>query len=64
MKQQLNLEGYLSNGVANIVKEALKATLSNPKESIFMTKYALAAKKASKLRKKSEENGNHIPSLE
>jgi len=61
MKQQLNLEGYLSNGVANIVKEALKATLSNPKESIFMTKYALAAKKASKLRKKSEENGNHIP---
>ncbi len=56
-----NLEEYLAEGVENIVKGALKASLSNPKESIFMTKFALNSRKASKKRKEAEESGKHIP---
>lgn len=63
MSQEFKLEKYLTIGVENIVKSALKATLSNPKESIFMTKYALASKEASKKRKLSEKNGEHVPSF-
>ena len=58
---QFNLEAYLSDGVDNIVNQALKATLSNPKESIFMAKYALASKSARRLRQESEQVGDHIP---
>jgi MoaA/NifB/PqqE/SkfB family radical SAM enzyme len=59
--KDFNLEQYLSNGVENIVKGAIKASLKNPKESIFMAKYALASKRARKLRIQAEENGEHIP---
>lgn len=61
MNKEFNLEKYLTGGVENIVKGAIKATLSNPKESIFMAQYALASKEASKKRAKAEENGEHIP---
>lgn len=59
--QKFNLENYLSNGVENIVKGALKASLSNPKESLFMAQYALASKAARRKRQKAEEKGEHIP---
>ncbi len=61
MNQDFNIERYLSNGVEKIVKNAIKASLSNPRESIFMGKYALASKKASERRRVAEENGEHIP---
>lgn len=61
MNQDFNLEKYLTNGVENIVKSAIKATLSNPKESLFMAKYALVSKSASKKRTQAEEMGVHIP---
>ncbi|MCD8212214.1 MAG: radical SAM protein [Oscillospiraceae bacterium] len=61
MEPEFNLEEYMSHGVENIMKNALKATLSNPKESVFMTKFALTSRKASKLRHEAEENGEHIP---
>lgn len=61
MNQDFNLEKYLTNGVENIVKNTIKATLSNPKESLFMAKYALASKSASKKRLQAEEAGVHIP---
>ncbi|BBF43509.1 radical SAM, pyruvate-formate lyase-activating enzyme like [Lachnospiraceae bacterium KM106-2] len=61
MAEKFNLEEYLTSGVEKIVAGAVKATLKNPKESLFMAKYALASKKASKLRKQAEENGEHIP---
>lgn len=58
---EFKLEEYLSNGVENIVKGAIKASFTNPKESIFMAKYTIASKKARKLRIQSEEHGEHIP---
>lgn len=55
------LEEYLSNGVEKIVKGILKATVSNPKESLFMIQYAAASKKARALRMNYEKDGEHIP---
>ena len=49
MSGEKSLEKYLNNGVENIIKQAIRASVSNPKESIFMAKYALASKKANKL---------------
>ena len=55
------LEEYLSNGVESIVAAIMKATLKNPKESFFMMQYMRDSKKARRIRKKQEEQGNHIP---
>lgn len=61
MQKGFDLERYLSNGVENIVKGAVKATLKDPKESIFMAKYAISSKEAIKKRRKFKENGENIP---
>ncbi|MGN1165026.1 MAG: radical SAM/SPASM domain-containing protein [Lachnospiraceae bacterium] len=55
------LEEYLSNGVERIVKGILKASLSNPQESLFMMRYSGESKKAREIRRKKEEEGAHIP---
>ncbi|MFA9378956.1 MAG: radical SAM protein [Lachnotalea sp.] len=56
-----NLEEYLSNGVENIVKSILKASLKNPNASMFMLRYIDASKKARKTRIEYDERGEHIP---
>lgn len=61
MEQEFNLERYLTHGVEHIVKDAIRATLKDPAESIFMAKYALASKKSSRLRQEAEDRGEHIP---
>jgi len=61
MDNEYNLESYLSNGVGNIIKGAIKASLSNPKESIFMAKYVVVSRNARKLRVEAEKKGEHIP---
>jgi MoaA/NifB/PqqE/SkfB family radical SAM enzyme len=63
VKQEFDLERYLSEGIEIIIKDALKAMLKNPKETAFLTKYAVAAKKAESRRHKSESEGEHIPSF-
>ena len=45
------LEEYLSRGTQRIVNEILKASIDNPKQSLFMLQYAGAARAAEKLRK-------------
>lgn len=60
-KKAFNLAVYLREGVEDIVKGALKATASNPKESAFMARFALASREATRKREKAEENGEHIP---
>lgn len=59
--KNFNLESYLSNGVENIVKNIVKATLKNPQASIFLMQYAKDSKKSRKLRQLAEQNGEHIP---
>lgn len=60
---EFNLQDYMSNGVANVIKSALKATMKNPKEALFMTEFALATKKATEKRKRAEKEGEHIPAF-
>jgi len=61
MDNEFDLEGYLSHGVENLVKGVIKASLKNPKESLFITKYAIASKNSRKIRVNHEKNGEHIP---
>lgn len=61
MNEKFDLQNYLTKGVENIVKGALKATLKDPKGSLFMAQYALASKEASKRRARLHEEGEEIP---
>ena len=47
MEEKLNLQEYMSNGIENLMKTAVKVTLKNPAQSIFMAKPALETKAAS-----------------
>ena len=60
-QEPFDLQAYLTAGAEKIVKDAIKATFSNPKESAFMAKFALAARQADKKREKAEKEGEHIP---
>ena len=62
MSEQFDIQQYLSEGVEQVVKDALKATLRNPGESAFLVKFALASSKANKIRAEEEKNGLHVPS--
>ena len=62
MTQPFDLQEYLSAGVEKIVKEAVRATLRNPRESAFMARFAIASVKAEKRRMQSEKEGLHVPS--
>lgn len=59
--EDFRLEEYLSRGTQRIVNEILKASVDNPRQSIFMVQYAGAAWAAEKVRRKAEEKGEHIP---
>lgn len=52
---------YLSKGIENLVKNILRTTLKDPKESAFMLKYSLSAKEGAKRRAELEQKGEHIP---
>ena len=58
-----NLEQYLNNGVTDIARDIAKASLTNPKTSLFMAQFAIAAKNANKKRNEAEKNGEHIPAF-
>lgn len=58
---EFDLQEYLTKGVERIVSESLRATLSNPKQSAFLLKFAAASRTASKKRRKAENSGEHIP---
>lgn len=63
MEEKMDLQEYITAGVENIVKNAVKVTLKNPTQSIFMGKFAMAAKTASKKRAILEKEGEHIPAF-
>lgn len=63
MNEKFDIQKYMTKGVENIVNNAIRATLSNPAESVFMAKFALASKNASKKRAELEERGEHIPAF-
>ncbi len=63
MKQQLDLQKRIIRGVERIVADTIKATLKNPKESLFMARFAAASRTASKTRLRWEEEGLHVPAF-
>ncbi|MDD8048454.1 MAG: radical SAM protein [Thomasclavelia sp.] len=56
-----DFEKYLASGVENIVKDIYKATLLNPKATLFMKKYLTVCKKSNKKRMELQKQGKHIP---
>ena len=62
MDERFDIQQYLADGVEQVVKDALRATLKDPKESLFLSKFAIASKKASAKRDKEEKEGLHVPS--
>jgi hypothetical protein len=54
MKDNFDLQEYLSKGIERFVADVVKATLKNPRESAFMLKFATASATASQKRKAAE----------
>ena len=61
--ESFDLQDYLTEGVERIVSDAIKATLKDPRESLFMAKFAAASRAASKRRRAAEDAGEHVPSF-
>ena len=61
--ESFDLQVYLTEGVERIVSDAIKATLKDPRESLFMAKFAAASRAASKRRRAAEDAGEHVPSF-
>ena len=59
--ESFDLQAYVTKGVENVVRDALKATMKDPRESAFMLKFAASSKIASKKRREAENAGEHIP---
>ncbi len=60
---EFNLQDYLANGVEIIIKDALRASIKNPKEILFLRKFSKHAKKANQIRQEFDENGQNIPAF-
>ena len=58
---KLELTEYLTRGVDNLVKNILRTTLKDPKESVFMLQFSSAVKEAARRRDTFEKSGEHIP---
>lgn len=61
MGEKFDIQSYMTSGVLRIVKESIKATFKNPKESLFLASFMVAVNKASEKRQVAENNGEHIP---
>lgn len=61
MSETFDFEAYMAEGVERVVKDAIRATLKNPRESLFMLGFAKAVKDAEKRRHELELAGEHIP---
>jgi MoaA/NifB/PqqE/SkfB family radical SAM enzyme len=63
MDNKFSLSQYLSNGIENVIKGVVKASLRNPRETAFMLKFALAVKEAEKKREALEKLGEKVPAF-
>ena len=61
MDKTFDIQSYMTRGVERIVSDAVRATLKNPRESVYMARFALASRTASDKRRKAEDAGEHIP---
>ena len=61
MDNDFNIQEYLAGGVEYIVKDAIRASIRNPKEILFLRKFSKNTKKATKIRQEYDKNGQNIP---
>ncbi len=61
MENDFDLQKYLAEGAENIVKDAIRASFKNPKESLFLYKFSKHTRKATKIRQDYEKEGHNIP---
>ena len=57
----MNIQTYMTRGVTKVVLNSLRVTAKNKREAEFMRSFARASSKASRKRRISEKNGEHIP---
>ena len=62
MSEVFDLQAYLTAGVEQVVADALKATLKDPRETAFLVQFAAASRAASQKRRRAEDAGEHVPS--
>lgn len=63
MEKEFNLQDYLATGVESIIKDALRASIKNPKEILFLHRFSKHAKKANAIRQKYDERDQNIPAF-
>ena len=63
MNEAFDLEAHIARGVERIVSDALRATARDPRESLFLAKFAAACRRATKTRQRLARQGEHIPSF-
>ena len=63
MDERFDLQKYLTEGVEQVIKDALKATLKDPRESAFLVKFAASCAVADKRREKNEKESLHVPRI-
>ncbi len=63
MEIDFNLQDYLADGVEIIIKDALRASIKNPKEILFLRRFSKHAKKANEIRQEYDESGQNIPAF-
>ena len=61
MSESFDLQKHIEQGVEQIVRDSIRATLRNPKEGAFMVRFAAASNKAAKRRLQLEKEGLHVP---
>ena len=63
MNNNFDIQKYLADGVEYILKESIRTSIRNPKESLFLLKFSKYARKATKIRQKYSKNGQNIPAF-
>ncbi len=61
MESSRDLTSYLNKGADKLIADILRATLRNPKETVFLRKYHKHQMQMEKNRLEQEEKGRHIP---
>jgi MoaA/NifB/PqqE/SkfB family radical SAM enzyme len=63
MSTDFSLSDYMSNGIENIIKGIIKASLKNPRETAFVVRYAIASRDAKKIRESFIREGHNVPAF-
>ena len=54
-----DIQEYMTRGVGRVVRDAIRATLKNPRESVYMARFAAASKAAGKKRRSADAAVTH-----